>query len=285
MQRLIDTIFIISWFGNDTVKDKRKKQHLKQIKWAFDNELKIVILPQKYNECDYIKDSNITYLTQPSELFYPSKARNELLKVFYSTDLKMSVFADNDTILCLSELEQNFFNNINNNFEKYSDIDLIIPSWELDKPRIILNKNPELYNNNYVFKKSAVGRGAFFILRNIKSFYNKELYFDDFFHSLYEGKSLRFGEDLEFAIRCIFNGLGVYKAMNVIMNTPIGKKANTTINFDDLCNNRNETYKHIMSNYYRYGLEKDKRGYLTYRKFMKNLFRKPDTIIIQRQKI
>ena len=79
---MLNTIYIISWFGNDDVKERRKEFHKKQIEWAFKHNLTPVVLAQDYTAADYI--DNVRYINADTSngILTPSQARNILLDEF-----------------------------------------------------------------------------------------------------------------------------------------------------------------------------------------------------------
>ena len=223
----LETMYIISWFGNtNEIKEKRRKYHLKQIQWAKNNNLNTYILPQFYNKSDYV--DGINYIeTGVGHLLIQPEARNILLKHFYNSSENYAIFADNDSILyeeghCDSNDFFNIFNKIP--LESLNDIDLFFP---LNPQQMPFNKDFEKnaieYKNNFVFKRCPDSKGSFLIVKNLKKFYNKEIYFDCDFIS--KERTLIAHEDQAFGFEFLKNGYSCYMLKNIVLNELTGNSS------------------------------------------------------------
>ena len=224
---MIDTIFIISWFGNENVRDRRIEFHNKQLDWCLNQKLNVVILPQKYNLGEYRTDSKITYLKEPPELLGPGQARNILFGEYWFSKLDYAIFADNDCIIDPNEGDgENFIPHFNTNFKEYNDIDLIIP---MDPHKCLkggincsdynnrLKKFKDLYDYNHVFNKTMQLKGSLFCLRNIKKAYGFEYYHPKVYDEKQENTLILGGEDNDLGAWFWYHKLGVYHCHNILI--------------------------------------------------------------------
>ena len=219
---MINTIFILSWFGNEKVRDKRIEYHNNQLDWCLEQKLKVVILPQKYNKNEYRYDTNITYLKEPLELLGPSKGRNLLYKEYWNSNLDYAIFADNDCIINPDKGDgKDFLLHMNTNFSKYDRIDIMIPidpgkdTTAQDIHR--LEKNKDLYDYNHVFSRSLQLKGSMFFIRNIKKAYGLEYYHPEVYDEIQSNGTIMGGEDNDLAFWFCSKKLGVCHFHNLIL--------------------------------------------------------------------
>jgi hypothetical protein len=118
--------FIISYLP-DNVEERnlRKQAHLNQIKSikAVMPNVKIFIIAQNYKEEDYIKDPQIEYYNYSP--LGAMKARNIALKHFYDSDYDFCILNDDDTVVAPTKSAANFIIELENNSDKFKDLDVI----------------------------------------------------------------------------------------------------------------------------------------------------------------
>lgn len=202
------SVYIISYFGNLEV---RKPKHAEQVEWFKEKNFDIHVLNQKYTDEDYI--SGVKYHGDNTNMS-PAAARNRLLKVFYDSDEDFAVFADNDAVVkYLADFD--FFAEMRKH--DMDGVDLMIP---LNPIRLPFNKhyaeNKVMYDENFVFERATDLKGSLFILRNLKKFYGREVYFDEDYFTL-AGKSIVPGEDTDFLLNMLSEGFMCYMVRNVVL--------------------------------------------------------------------
>ena len=271
--------YILSWFGVDEkVREQRKRVHIKQVEWLLDRGLKIVILPQQYQLGEKIKDSDITYLPAPPKLLRPASARNEFLPGFYSSDDDFCMIADNDCILDRHNLGHRCVQDFDTIYKYGHDIDLFIPENDFGgMPRLDI-KNDPIMQDHYVFVKSSSFPGGVTFIRNIKKFYNLELFYDSAFDTAADGDML-IGEDCDFGLQFIVNGLGAYKCKSIILGEKSPK--HSTWENEARWKVKRDASSFLLDKYRSYGIRYKEGGYgSSYLYFLRNYFMKADRINI-----
>jgi len=215
---MIDTVYILSWFGDNENKERRKLYHGKQVEWFLERNMNIVILSQFYEEQDYIHNPKIKYLNSesPTKLLYGGAARNILLQEFYNSNQKYALFADNDCIIETTFSGNNFVEEMNLNPELYKDITLAsaasIPvNVGLDHRKLMRKKE-----GYHWFIPSVKLHNAFTIFRNIS---DNPIYYDP---------DMMVGEDVDFNIKLILAGFKTYVFGNIIFKELGGMNAYST---------------------------------------------------------
>lgn len=228
----IDRIYIISYFGNDIVREKRKQYHRHQVDWCLSQNIKIYVLAQEYLPQDY--DDRITYLKHDNTLKLPSAARNICLQHFYESDSNFAIFADNDAILysgdkyCDSTDFISKFNRLSK-LDLY-DIDFFYP---LNPGRMPFSK---MYNENILFTthfnfQRGMEPKSMYVLKNLYKSYNKKIFFDEDNFGLKDGYLIAH-EDTDFACQLLKNGYGVYRLNNIVLKE-FGSSNSTWLNQKD----------------------------------------------------
>ena len=201
--------FIISWFGDLLVKEKRKLFHQNQIDWLLSYNAKILIYAQEYKKEDFIIHPNIEYIEGPCR--HPGEARNILLQHFYNSQDDFGLFLDNDAILDPKHQDGlNFLSNFNFNKLVENNIhcfQAINPGKEPFNKNHSDNKT--LFNSNWLFKRHLDLKTTLFGLLNLKKLYGKELYFNPIYKP--------FGEDIDFALQLVHNGFKIFKCDNIVL--------------------------------------------------------------------
>lgn len=215
---IFNKIYIISWFGNSDLKEKRKASHKRQIEWAINAGLTPVVFAQNYEDDEYLP--HVEYIKHQGKVLLPGEARNKLLEVFYNTDEDFAVFADNDTYLYKGEKyggNDSFVETFRNiPLENLSDVDLFVPVNPANQPFTKdLTDNAEADKISWRFRPTFMTKTSMFVTKNIKKHHNKEIYFDERFVN--PDGTLIACEDQNFGIEFIQNDLGVFICNNIIM--------------------------------------------------------------------
>jgi hypothetical protein len=215
----LKSIYIISWFGNDDVAQRRRDYHTKQLAWVFQNNLKPVVYAQHYNKEDF--KSGVEYIVNDKEIKLPGHARDCLLEKFYASDEDWAIFADDDSVLhegqqhCDSKNFVEVFNNIDP--ELLGNVDAFIPINPANMPfNKLYAENTQTFQDNLVFKRSTAFKGSFFVLKNLRKFYNKPIYFDQTTFTDSTGKMIG-GADIDFGLQLMQNDFGVYQCQNIVL--------------------------------------------------------------------
>ena len=196
----------ISYLPNNEVRTKRLEASRFQIEWLHKllPNTEIVCVAQAYNEseCD-MKDIN--YVRYEYGIG-PGKARNIILKKFYESDYDWLFLCDDDTIAYDYYSYADFIHDIVNNPEKFEGIDAVSAVEPEYHPYKKLNYEDKNNLTHYKFEPRELNSGsATSIIRNIKKYYDKELYYPDTDARKGEGR-----EDIEFLIEWLKLGLTWY---------------------------------------------------------------------------
>jgi hypothetical protein len=215
----LNNVYIISWFGNDaSLVERRKAIHEKQLEWAAAHKLNPIVLAQGYKKNDYV--DGVTYIKpKTKKILLPGNARNLLLKHFYKSGEDFAVFADNDTIL--------YEDTQHGDSARFVEILRGMDIADFEKIDLIVAQNPSrnafrtelrntLYKKNLLFRRTYKMNGAMFFLKNLKTYHSKELYFDEVNFEK-DGKLIT-GEDCDFVVNALHNGLGCYHTFCAIFN-------------------------------------------------------------------
>lgn len=211
-------IYIISYLGQDdeTIQN-RMRMHRNQLDFANRQKLNAVVLSQNYKREYYQTDA--TYIDHYGHVLRFGEARNILLEHFYNSDDDYAVFADND---CYLYQGQKYGHN-----DVFADTFRNIPLRNLEhidlftalNPKNVpftkdLENNARLYQTHWSFVPAYIAQGLF-VLKNLKKFYNTEIYFDNAF--VKPDRSILACEDQDFPIQIIHKGYGTYMCKNIIM--------------------------------------------------------------------
>jgi len=228
----INTVYIISWFGerdDPTLRDKRKLYHERQLEWARRQNLKIVVYAQDYDESEY--EDDVLYIKNDGDLLPPGHARNILLKEFYKTDDDFAMFADNDAALYEEEHHKDSANWIDHlrsiDISDLKDIGLISP-WNPARNAFSEEVKKKPYDTHYTFTRNGKVGGGIMWIKNVKKHLNQEIYFDEVLFGRDEDGNLLPGEDCDFAFQLWKIGQGCYSTLHAIMKE-WGKGASTWI--------------------------------------------------------
>jgi len=218
---MIDTVYIISWFGDNENRERRKRFHEKQIAWLLERDMNIVILPQFYDPGDFIYHDKIKYLDNqsPGKLLYGGGARNILLKDFYNNDNDYALLADNDCIIESVFSGDTFIDEMNLNTDLYKDITLASAASIPVNVGLDHRKQMRKKDGYHWFIPSVRVHNAFTIFRNIVKDGNEPIYNDS---------ELRVGEDVDFNIKLVLAGYKTYVFGNLIFKEFGGMNAFST---------------------------------------------------------
>lgn len=259
-------IYIISWLGrDDAMRAKRLAYHQRQLEWVHKQGLQPVVLAQDY-ELDELQP-NVDYRHHSKML--PGFARDILLKEFYASDDDYAIFADDDAVLhegqqhALSRDFVELFNSVP--MDKLTDIDCFVP---LNPARVPFNKtynsDPTLYKNNFVFARTVALKGSFFVVKNLRKYHNKEIYFDQQYFQQPDGKMIG-GADIDFGLQILNNNLGLYCLTNTVLKE-FGHTLSTWA--VDHGGETNIQFKNRIAE--KYNLTKNRAGHLQYKTVYNN---------------
>lgn len=208
--------FIISYLPDDeNKKAKRKNAHWKQIQSikATTPNARIHIIAQNYKEEDFIQDPQIEYRSFGK--LGVVGARNNALKWFYETDYDFGIINDDDVFLNPTQSAVDFFQEIEDDIEKFADFDVIYSRdmyhspLQADEPR----KHKE-YNNNWVFEWCGTSVLHWVTLRNFKKYYGVEEYQDPNLDST-KGQGY---DDADFGYYLNSKGYNVWRNRNALQS-------------------------------------------------------------------
>lgn len=226
----LERIYIISWFGskdNPDLIDKRKAFHEKQVKWAKEQNLSVFVYQQEYENDWYIDDVN--YINQTNTRCFPGEARDGCLKHFYDSDSDFAIFADNDSILKEAIPEISFIDTFNKkSLKDLKLVDLIMPVNPIWTPfKKDIEDNEQEYRTKLMFNRNPSLKGSLFLIRNVKKYYDLEIYNDQEFFIDDEGQMVS-GEDQDFGLQFLANGLSCYCCKNIILEEYAIQKSKST---------------------------------------------------------
>lgn len=259
-------IGVISYLPDDTKRTKRLQASRTQIEWLhklFTNE-KIVVIAQNYNESDYLDDPLIEYVKY-SEGIGAGRARNQILLDFYSSDKDWLFICDDDTVAYPYYNYENFFKELSNTHKFYGidAISAIEPEYTAYKKN---NFEDKANLTHYKFTPRELNCGsATSVMRNIKKYYGKAIYYDSILADKREGL-----EDVEFLLNWVLSGFTWYK-----LNTWIRKSLafNQSTIWEDDKDVRNETLfkclDKVCERFSPYGIAKKLNGNVNWADFNK----------------
>lgn len=215
----IDTVYIISWFGKDSVREKRKEIHLRQLKFFKECNMKIVVYAQEYKDDEF--QEGVEYIINDGKLKLPGHARNVLLEKFYNSDQDFAVFADNDSILYFGDKYKygdgaDIFSELERTpIENFKNVGGMVPINSINEGYIKEStENIEVYKDFFILKKSTACKGSLMFLKNIKKHHGKEIYFIEMVD--HEG-NYACGEDTFHPLQLIKEGLWFYSLRNCVL--------------------------------------------------------------------
>ena len=251
---------------------------IKKQKEFFDTNLpgiKIYCCAQQYRDEDYL--SGIEYIKFEKPIGQ-SKARNELLKVFYNSDEDFILLADDDTWLYPYYDCINYFKDLLEDPKPFLKLDLVsgvLPVLGGFKQKII--DNFQAYESNHILTPLDAKTLAFTLLKNQKKYYGKEYY-------LSEIKYKGFHEDIDFIINLFLEGRTLRTNSTFILNTPFNPGTSTLFNdFSERTEGLEKTRKDLIEKYGEDKLFFTQGNKLDYRALRKRYDKLPEYIIIPRK--
>ena len=195
----------ISYLPKSDVRTKRLEASRFQIEWLHNllpNE-KIIVVAQGYDESEC--NMNVSYLQYKNGIG-AGNARNVILKQFYKSDYDWLFLCDDDTTAYDYYSYEKFVNDIVNNPDKFEGIDAVSAVEPEYHPYKKLNFEDKANLSHYKFEPRELNSGsATSIIRNIKKYYGKELYYSNTDANKGEGR-----EDIEFLLEWLLNGFTWY---------------------------------------------------------------------------
>lgn len=216
----LERMYIISWFGNDEVREKRVDYHNRQIEWALKNNLEVYVFSQEYQSHEF--NENVHYLNHKNDnVLLPAEARNICLHHFYNSDCDYAIIADNDSVLhegeqhCDSKDFVSIFNSIP--LSELKEVDFFFP---LNPGKIPFNKTIKKQNfqfeNFLIFERNTDSKGSFCVLKNLEKFYGQRIYYDEQ-NFMTKDRQIITHEDVDFGLQMLDNGFSCYMLKNIIL--------------------------------------------------------------------
>lgn len=201
----------VSYLPDNELRTKRIEAARIQIKWF--NEVlpntQIISVAQNYGDSDHV--DGVVYRDYENGIG-AGPARNKILKYFYDTDYDWLLLCDDDTVLYSHYSADEFIRDIAYNPEKYEKVDAVSALEPEYYPYKKLNYEDKSNLTHYKFTPRVLNSGsATSIIRNIKKYYGKEIYYPDIDANKGEGR-----EDIEFLIAWLKSGLNWYTMQTMI---------------------------------------------------------------------
>ena len=258
-------IGIISYLPKDEkVRSKRVKAHAQQLEWLHSLYPDIVpnIVAQGYQN-EY--HDNVSYVERFETGIGASAARNIILKLFYASDYDYLLMCDDDTIAYPYYNYEEFMQRIAEEPEVFKSVDAVMavePEYHAFKARVLEDKG-NLSHYKFTPKELNSGAATCF-LKNIKKYYNEEIYFDE----QLEASTGNGREDIDFLLQWLLKGFNFYQ-----METWIRK----SLSFDYSAIFGSDTKARdailmkcldfMCQRYSKYGLARNLKGQITWKNF------------------
>jgi hypothetical protein len=237
----------------------------------------IISVAQAYDDSDYHSLAQYYKHEQP---IGAGAARNEILKYFYESDYDWLLLCDDDTIFYPYYGYENFINDIANHENKFREVDAVSALEPEYHPYKKLNYKDQANLTHYKFEPRELNSGsATSILRNIKKFYGKEIYYPNVDANKGEGR-----EDIEFLIAWLLAGFNWYTMDTWIRKSLCFDKSSI---FGSDTKARDKILMHdldvICERYKEYGLGRGKNGQITWRNFQEQFNKSKRLLYIKRE--
>lgn len=271
----------ISYLPNNELRTKRLEAARTQIEWLHKvlPNTKILSVCQSYTqaECDMLgSDMYLSYDTPIGA----GRARNRILEKFYNSDYDWLFLVDDDTIAYPYYEYENFFSELSNNIDKFKQLDAISAIEPEYHPYKKLNYEDKGNLTHFKFEPRELNSGsATSFIRNIKKYYNKEIYYPNTDANKGEGR-----EDIEFLLNWLLSDLNWYnmdtwirKSLCFDQSSIFGKdtKARDKLLMHDL--------DMVCEKYKEYGLKRDVNGRITWGNFNKAFNKTQKVLYIERE--
>lgn len=268
--------YITSWLGpNAKHLQRRKDDHKRQLDWCDKVGLKPVVFAQEYSPEDF--QTGVEYIVNEGPLMIADSAKTVLLQTFYKTDEDFGLMLDDDSVLYSGDPKyadgNSFIEKMKDlPIEKFQHIDMFFPISPRHEPfSKFVADNKEKLEMNFYFEYSIRAKGSMIFLKNIKKHHDKEILISGERHRDETGTFVG-GGDMYFAYECVFNGLGVYKCKNIILND-LGSNYSSWAAGDE----SREKYLDVLDNlvYNDFGV--------TRTKFKQTYFTHPSRLLIEKE--
>lgn len=210
-------VYVISFFGTEKLRQKRKDIHQEQIDWLTTNGFDVHVLAQDYQDDEF--DDRVTYVNGNQPRQYPVYARNQLFKHFYSTNDDYALFLDNDIVVeCLSTA--NIIDEISKKIElflseKVGLITFMNPGFMPTKKKY--SENQSQHDSYILFEKESIffKESALFMV-NWKKHINEEFQVD--YDLLYPSTNeMANGESMLMSEQCFKHQWHIMRSAQLVM--------------------------------------------------------------------
>lgn len=265
---------------DDSLKTKRLAASRKQIEWLrniFKTE-RIMCVAQNYSKDDYNTTGSIEYIKFDNAIG-PGAARNELLKRFYNSDYDYLLMLDDDTVSYNYYKSEDFLIDVAKNPEKFNGLEAIGAFEPEYLPYKKMNFTDRNTLTHYKFTPRQLNTGcAMGFLKNIKKYYNKEIYFNNLNPNKLEGN-----EDIDFLLRWLLAGFN-WTIMNTWIRKSLAWKESSIFGSDAEYHKQTliKNLEAICERFSKYGLKKVN-GKITWRNFNKMYNRTSKVLYIKRR--
>lgn len=271
----------ISYLPNNELRTKRLEAARTQIDWLHKvlPNAKIVSVCQAYNESE-CNIEGVEYLRYDYGIG-AGKARNRILEIFYQSDYDWLFLCDDDTCAYPYYEYENFFEEMSNNIDKFKNLDAVSAVEPEYHPYKKLNYQDRGNLTHYKFEPRELNSGsATSFIRNIRKYYNLELYYPNVDANKGEGR-----EDIEFLLQWLLLGLNWY-TMDTWIRKSLCFDQSSIFGADTKA--RDKLLMHdldvVCDKYKEYGLYRDINGRITWGNFNKAFNKSEKILYIKRDK-
>ena len=254
----------ISYLPNTEVRTKRLEAAQFQLSFMHDllPNTPIISVAQAYDASECIYDY-VDYKMYENGIG-PAKARNVILAEFYNSDYDWLLLLDDDTVFYPYYDYEQFIQEILTDEEKFKQIDAVSALEPEYHPYKKLNYEDKNNLTHYKFEPRELNSGsATSIIRNVKKYYGKEVYYPDVSAEKGEGR-----EDMEFLIAWLLEGFNWYTMQTLIRKSLCFDKSSI---FGTDTKARDKILMHdldvICERYAKYGLQRQLNGRITWGNF------------------
>lgn len=252
----------ISYLPDSEVRAKRLEASRLQYEWlckTLPNEKKLSVC-QAYASDELPDDVFKTH----EKGIGAGAARNEILEYFYNSGYDWLFLCDDDTIIDDKYEPKMFLTDIAKNPYKFQSVDAVSAVEPEYHPYKKLNYQDKYTPTHYKFEPRELNSGsATSIIRNIKKYYKKELYYPNVDASKGEGR-----EDMEFLMKWLKEGLNWYTMQTLIRKSLCFDKSSI---FGSDTKERDKILMHdldvICERYSEDGLARGTNGKITWKNF------------------
>lgn len=269
----------ISYLPSNELRAQRHEAARVQIDWfnkVLPNE-KIISVAQAYNESEYIDGVLYRKFDTP---IGAGTARNVILNEFYNSDYDWLLLCDDDTVAYEYYNYKSFIKDVVNNPNKFDGIDAISALEPEYHPYKKLNYQDKNNLTHYKFEPRELNSGsATSLIRNIKKYYGKELYYPNIDASTGFGR-----EDMEFLFAWLKSDLTWYTMDTWIRKSLCFDKSSI---FGNNVKERDKILMQCLDNicarYKADGLQRNINGQITWREFNDRYNKSAKVLYIERE--